>query len=61
MEYKKLTRHTEWKPEIELNKGLIKTVDWCLDNKEWTNTLISSEYINFYKKNTITDNHSLTK
>ena len=51
MEYKKLTRQTGWKPEIELNKGLIKTVEWCLDNKEWKNTLISSEYINFYKKN----------
>lgn len=38
--------HTElgWKPETKFDNGIVKTVEWYLDNKQWWQNVISGEY-----------------
>jgi dTDP-glucose 4,6-dehydratase len=40
-----------WKPTVEFDQGMEKTINWYLNNEEWLNNLISGEYIQFYEKN----------
>ena len=35
LDYRKLTRETGWKPEVNLEEGLKRTVHWCLNHKDW--------------------------
>ena len=31
----KLQNELDWKPQFDLNEGLLKTVQWYMDNKDW--------------------------
>ena len=31
----KAKRLLDWEPEIEVEEGLRKTIDWYFDNKDW--------------------------
>ncbi len=44
--------HSElgWLPETMFADGIVKTIDWYLNNKEWWETIISGEYQNYYEK-----------
>ena len=44
--------HTElgWLPETKFADGIQKTIEWYLNNKEWWETIISGEYMNYYEK-----------
>ena len=44
--------HSElgWLPETKNKKGIKKTIQWYLDNREWWETIISGEYQNYYEK-----------
>ncbi len=44
--------HTElgWLPETMFADGIVKTIEWYLNNKEWWETIISGEYQNYYEK-----------
>lgn len=46
----KLNRELGWKPSLQFEEGLEKTVDWYLANEEWLNHVTSGEYLNYYKK-----------
>ena len=48
--HEKITKETNWKPKIKIDKGLIITVKWYLDNKEWLNNVITKEYLTYYEK-----------
>ncbi len=39
-----------WLPETMFADGIVKTINWYLDNKEWWETIISGEYQNYYEK-----------
>ncbi|MDY2627193.1 MAG: dTDP-glucose 4,6-dehydratase [Lachnospiraceae bacterium] len=39
-----------WYPETKFEDGIIKTIQWYLDNREWWQTIISGEYQNYYEK-----------
>ena len=39
----KIYRELGWKPSHNLEDGLIKTVDWYLANRDWTNTIQHGE------------------
>ena len=39
-----------WLPETMFKDGIVKTIRWYLDNKEWWETIISGEYRNYYEK-----------
>lgn len=45
----KLNRELGWKPSLQFEEGLEKTVDWYLQNSEWLNHVTSGEYLNYYK------------
>jgi dTDP-glucose 4,6-dehydratase len=46
----KLNRELGWKPSLQFEEGLEKTVDWYLSNEEWIQHVTSGEYQQFYNK-----------
>lgn len=46
----KLQDDLGWKPSIQFEEGLEKTVDWYLANEEWLNDVTSGDYQNYYQK-----------
>jgi dTDP-glucose 4,6-dehydratase len=45
----KLNNELGWKPSLQFEEGLEKTVNWYLQNEEWLNNVTSGEYLNYYK------------
>lgn len=45
----KLNNELGWKPSLQFEEGLEKTVDWYLQNEEWLKNVTSGEYLNYYK------------
>lgn len=46
----KLQNELGWKPSLQFEEGLEKTVDWYLNNTEWLNNVTSGEYQKYYEK-----------
>ncbi|MBP7167091.1 MAG: dTDP-glucose 4,6-dehydratase [Bacteroidia bacterium] len=46
----KLQRELGWKPSLQFEEGLEKTVDWYLSNKQWIDEVTSGEYKNYYTR-----------
>lgn len=46
----KLNRELGWKPSLQFEEGLEKTVDWYLANQEWVNHVTSGDYQHYYEK-----------
>lgn len=46
----KLNTQLGWKPSLQFEEGLEKTVDWYLNNETWLNNVTSGEYLQYYKK-----------
>lgn len=46
----KLTNKLGWAPSVTFEKGLEKTVDWYLTNKEWLTHVTSGQYRAYYEK-----------
>ncbi len=46
----KLERELGWKPSLQFEEGLEKTVDWYLQNDIWLTNVTSGEYLNYYNK-----------
>jgi len=44
----KLKNELGWKPSLQFDEGLEKTVDWYLANEKWLNNLTSGNYQNYY-------------
>lgn len=44
--------HTQlgWLPETKFENGIVKTIQWYLDHKDWWEEIISGEYQNYYQK-----------
>jgi dTDP-glucose 4,6-dehydratase len=38
-----------WKPSLQFEEGLEKTVDWYLANTDWLENVTSGAYQNYYK------------
>jgi dTDP-glucose 4,6-dehydratase len=45
----KLQRELGWKPSLQFDEGLEKTVDWYLANEEWMNNITSGDYQKYYE------------
>lgn len=37
-----------WKPSLQFEEGIEKTVKWYLDNTQWLNSVTSGDYQNYY-------------
>lgn len=46
----KLQRDLGWKPSLQFEEGLEKTVDWYLENEEWLNNVTSGHYQSYYQE-----------
>jgi dTDP-glucose 4,6-dehydratase len=46
----KLERELGWKPAETFDTGIRKTVQWYLDNQEWTDGILSGSYRDWLKK-----------
>ena len=47
---RKLQAELDWKPTVDFRQGLELTVDWYLQNQEWTEHVLSGEYASYYEK-----------
>ena len=45
----KLQKELGWKPTLQFEEGLEKTVDWYLNNSEWLNNVTSGAYKAYYQ------------
>ena len=50
MDCTKLKDELGWKPTLQFDKGIEKTVIWYLNNKEWLTNVISGDYQAYYDK-----------
>ena len=39
-----------WEPETCFEVGIVKTIEWYLQNQEWVEAVTGSDYQNYYKK-----------
>jgi dTDP-glucose 4,6-dehydratase len=46
----KLKTELGWSPSVDFEKGLERTVDWYLTNKEWLTHVTSGQYRAYYEK-----------
>lgn len=46
----KLERELGWKPSLQFEEGLEKTVDWYLENEDWLNNITSGNYQSYYQE-----------
>lgn len=46
----KLQNELGWKPSLQFEEGLAKTVDWYLANEEWLRNVTSGDYQNYYEQ-----------
>ena len=45
----KLQQELGWKPNYNFQTGIVKTVDWYLNNQSWLNNVLSGDYEKYYK------------
>ncbi|MCZ2357525.1 MAG: dTDP-glucose 4,6-dehydratase [Bacteroidia bacterium] len=46
----KVKKELGWKQSLTFETGLVKTVEWYIQNTEWVNQVLSGEYQNYYTK-----------
>ncbi len=46
----KIENDLNWKPSIEFEEGLEKTIDWYLNNQEWIENVTSGDYQKYYEE-----------
>jgi dTDP-glucose 4,6-dehydratase len=46
----KLINELGWKPSVQFEEGIEKTVHWYMNNEDWMKRVISGDYIGYYAK-----------
>ena len=46
----KINKELGWKPSLQFEEGLEKTVDWYLENEDWVNHVTSGSYQEYYEE-----------
>ena len=46
----KINKELGWKPSLQFEEGIEKTIKWYLENKDWLNDVTSGNYQDYYKK-----------
>lgn len=46
----KINKELRWSPRVNLEEGLLLTIDWYLNNQTWVKNIINGEYKNYYQK-----------
>lgn len=45
----KIETELGWKPEYTFDIGIVKTIEWYLNNKEWWEHIVSGEYTKYFE------------
>ena len=45
----KIETELGWKPEYTFDTGIVKTIEWYLNNKDWWEHIISGEYTKYFE------------
>ncbi len=46
----KLEKELGWKPSLQFEEGLSKTIDWYLENTDWLENVTSGNYKKYYEE-----------
>jgi dTDP-glucose 4,6-dehydratase len=46
----KINKELGWKPSLQFEEGIEKTVDWYLENEDWLNNVTSGDYQKYYEE-----------
>ncbi|WP_303317670.1 dTDP-glucose 4,6-dehydratase [Flavivirga abyssicola] len=46
----KINNNLGWSPSVTFEQGLLKTIDWYLENSEWLQNVTSGNYQSYYNK-----------
>ena len=46
----KLKNELGWEPSLQFEEGIVKTVKWYLENKEWLNNITNGDYQSYYNE-----------
>jgi len=46
----KMINELNWKPSVTFEEGIIKTIDWYLNNKLWLSNVVSGDYQKYYQQ-----------
>ncbi len=46
----KIQSELNWSPTLQFEEGIVKTVDWYIENEKWLNNIISGDYEKYYEQ-----------
>lgn len=46
----KIKNELGWEPSVTFEEGILKTVNWYLENPEWISSVVSGEYQEYYQQ-----------
>ena len=46
----KIMNELGWKPSLQFEEGIEKTIDWYMNNQQWMDEVTSGDYQNYYSK-----------
>jgi len=45
----KIMNELGWKPSVKFEEGIVKTIDWYLQNEKWLQNVVSGDYQKYYE------------
>lgn len=46
----KIHKELNWLPKTKFEDGIVKTIEWYLNNQDWLNNIVNGDYANYYQK-----------
>jgi dTDP-glucose 4,6-dehydratase len=46
----RINKELGWKPSLQFEEGLSRTIDWYLENEDWLESVTSGEYKKYYEE-----------
>ena len=45
-----ITKELGWEPETSFENGIVKTIEWYLNNQDWVEEVTTGDYQDYYTK-----------
>ena len=45
----KIMKELGWEPSVKFEEGIVKTIDWYLQNEKWLRNVVSGDYQKYYE------------
>jgi dTDP-glucose 4,6-dehydratase len=45
----KIMNELDWRPSVSFDEGIVKTINWYLQNQKWLRNVVSGEYQKYYE------------